>query len=402
MNKQYQIFKLKGKVQHYAWGGFHFIPSWLGIENAAQQPFAEYWMGAHSSAPSYINYNNEEQSLDKLIEKHPEHLLSQKTYQQFGTLPYLFKILDVHDMLSIQVHPSKTEAEKGFAHEQEKGIHISALHRNYKDKNHKPEMMVALSEFWLLHGFKQKEQIKQTLSHIKEFEGLIPIFNDGDYKALYSHVMLMPQHQTDAMLLPLIQKEIHLKEKKQLHKSDPGWWVSKLFDQKEVKDNFDKGIFSIYFFNIVNLHSGQAIFQDAGLPHAYLEGQNIELMASSDNVLRGGLTNKHIDVPELIKHTLFEGIAPVVINGSDKSHIEKNYASSTVDFGLSSITLKKGEVYESSSSSLEILCIMDGELQITGTNHLQALRGEAIAILPAEKYKIETPSFATIYKAFVP
>jgi mannose-6-phosphate isomerase len=305
-------------------------------------------------------------------------------------------------MLSIQVHPSKTEAEKGFAHEEQTGIHISAPHRNYKDKNHKPEMMIALSEFWLLHGFKQKEQLKQTLNHIKEFESLIPIFNDGDYKALYSHVMLMQQAQADALLLSLIKKEIHLKEKHQLHKTDPGWWVAKLFEQKEVKDNFDKGIFSIYFFNILNLHPGQAIFQDAGLPHAYLEGQNIELMASSDNVLRGGLTNKHIDVPELMKHTLFEGIDPVIINGTNKPHGEKNYESAAADFGLSSITLKTGQVYRYNSSSLEILCIMDGELQITGSNHLQAHRGEAIAILPAEKYKIETPSSATIYKAFVP
>ena len=329
-------------MQHYAWGGSAFIPAWLGIENNSHKPFAEYWMGAHPSASSDIIYNNDEYDLNKLIKEDSLHFLSKETLDQFDGLPYLFKILDVHDMLSIQVHPSKTEAEKGFANEENSGVHIHAPHRNYKDKNHKPEMMVALSEFWLLHGFKQKEELKEVLYEVKEFESLIKFFSGGNYKALYKHVMTLPQKDVDILLRPLIEREILLNQQAQLNKSQPGWWVAKLFEHHQPINNFDRGIFSIYFFNIVELNPGEAIFQDAGVPHAYLEGQNMELMASSDNVLRGGLTSKHIDVKELMKHVLFEGIQPTIIKGIQKSSNEKIYPSAAIDFGISNIELKSG------------------------------------------------------------
>jgi mannose-6-phosphate isomerase len=402
MNTQDKIFKLIGQTRHYEWGGVDFIPEWLGIENISQKPFAEYWMGAHPSAPSYLIFENETYALDELIKKNPAKFLSEKINQQFGTLPYLFKILDVHDMLSIQVHPSKTEAEKGFEREEKSGINISAPNRNYKDKNHKPEMMVALSDFWLLHGFKQKEAIKKVLRDVKEFESLVKVFGEDDYKALYEFVMKLSQKDTDELLLPLIKREIGLKEKNQLQKNDPGWWVAKLFEGKEVKDNFDKGIFSIYFFNIVELKKGEGIYQDSGIAHAYLKGQNVELMASSDNVLRGGLTNKYIDVDELMKHILFEGVEPYVIKGIEKNSGEKNYPADAIDFGMIKIELKNGEEYESVSSSLEIFCIMDGSLYINGGNSLKAKKGEVVTVLPNENYKISTTDFVVLYKAFVP
>jgi mannose-6-phosphate isomerase len=402
MQTQDKIFKLIGQIRHYAWGGFDFIPAWLGIENISNKPFAEYWMGAHPSTPSYIIHENEKYNLNELIKENPDQFLSEKINHQFHELPYLFKIMDVHDMLSIQVHPSKTEAEKGFEREERSGIHVSAPHRNYKDKNHKPEMLVALSEFWLLHGFKKREELKKILLDVKEFESFIKIFGDKNYKALYEHVMMMPQKDADKLLLPLIKREIELKQKNQLQKNDPGWWVAKLFERKDVKDNFDKGIFSIYFFNIVQLKKGEAVFQNAGLPHAYLEGQNMELMSSSDNVLRGGLTDKHIDVEELMKHILFEELEPDIIKGIEKNGGERNYPVGTGDFGMSKIELKTGEVYESVSSSMEIFCIMEGTLQINGINSLNVHKGEAFAILPDENYKISTNGFATLYKAFVP
>src|SRR5574337_1059740 len=116
---QDKIFRLKGKVQHYAWGGYEFIPKWLGIENAKHTPFAEYWMGAHS--------------LNELVKGFPAITIGEKVAQRFGELPYLFKILDVHEMLSIQVHPAKAEAIKGFDEEEAGGVPIDAATRNYKD-----------------------------------------------------------------------------------------------------------------------------------------------------------------------------------------------------------------------------------------------------------------------------
>ncbi|HEY6975405.1 MAG TPA: type I phosphomannose isomerase catalytic subunit, partial [Chitinophagaceae bacterium] len=111
---QDKIFKLKGKVQHYTWGGYEFIPHWLGIENKEHKPYAEYWMGAHPSASSELQTANGDLSLYELIKGFPEITIGNKVQAQFGELPYLFKILDVKDMLSIQVHPTRSEAVKGF------------------------------------------------------------------------------------------------------------------------------------------------------------------------------------------------------------------------------------------------------------------------------------------------
>ncbi len=398
---QDKFFKLKGKVQNYAWGGTEFIPHWLGIKNDEKKPFAEYWMGAHASAPSTIIINETEYYLDKLIKEQPGKFIGQQTQNEFGELPYLFKILDVKDMLSIQVHPTKKEAEKGFEEEERKGIDIKDSKRNYKDKNHKPEVMVALSEFWLLHGFLMKEKLHNVLKTVPEFDGFNEIFLEKDYKGLYEYVMTIPQHEADNLLSKLVERELQNKQNNQLTKQDAGWWVAKLYQHNKPNENFDRGIFSIYFLNIVKAEPGEAIFQGAGLPHAYLEGQNVELMANSDNVLRGGLTPKHIDVPELIKHIKFEGIEPNVMKGKHVND-EVNYACPVKDFGISKIELNENESYKSQSQSMETIVIIDGEFQIKGSNLLTAKKGETIAILPNEIYNISTQNHVLAYKAFVP
>ena len=399
---QDKIFKLKGKVQHYAWGGYEFIPHWLGIPNTGHKPFAEYWMGAHPSASSDIVTPNGSLSLNELIKGFPEITIGNNVQQKFGELPYLFKILDVHEMLSIQVHPTKEEAIKGFEEEEAKGIPVGAATRNYKDKNHKPEVMVALSEFWLLHGFLQQESLKKVLQSVPEFEKFVSLFKNDDYKKLYQHVMEMSQNEVNALLTPLVHRELQRKKDNELTKDQPGWWVTKLFEHQTSVENIDRGIFSVYFFNIVKANPGEAIFQGAGIPHAYLEGQNVELMANSDNVLRGGLTPKHIDVPELLKHTTFKGVAPNIMMGEQMKTGEKNYSCPVDDFGISKIELKQSQTYSGTASSLEIIVAIDGEMQISGTNNLSIRRGEAAAILCGETYNISTPSSVMAYKAFVP
>ncbi len=133
--QQDKIFKLKGKVQHYAWGGTAFIPQWLGISNPENKPFAEYWMGAHPSASSNHKYSSRRKKFMRInIKKMQDFFIGEKISKTFGELPYLFKILDVKDMLSIQVHPSKEAAAKGFDDEEANNILITASNRNYKDK----------------------------------------------------------------------------------------------------------------------------------------------------------------------------------------------------------------------------------------------------------------------------
>jgi len=400
---QDKIFKLKGKVQNYAWGGYEFIPAWLGIENKEQKPYAEYWMGAHPSASSDIVTPNGELSLNQMIADQHESFTGQKVFDQFGELPYLFKILDVRDMLSIQVHPTKAAAEKGFNEEESGGIKIDSSFRNYKDRNHKPEIMIALSDFWLLHGFLKEADLKKVLCTVPEFKGLEKIFDDGNYKALYEYVMRMPQDQVNNLLTPLVRRELQQKQNNNLTKDQPGWWCSKLYEGKEEFGNIDRGVFSIYFFNIVKTNAGEAVFQAAGVPHAYLEGQNVELMANSDNVLRGGLTTKHVDVPELLKHIIFSGLTPVVMKGENLKDGEINYQCPVSDFGISKIELHPGEAYDNTSASLEIFVVMEGEMEIKGSvNNLSVKKGEAAAILFNETYQISTGSHVLAYKAFVP
>lgn len=399
---QDRIFELKGKVQHYAWGGFEFIPHWLQVAAIPQQRYAEYWMGAHPSASSVLKAGNEEIDLNSLIKQAPDAIIGKETFSRFGELPYLFKILDVKEMLSIQVHPSKAEAEKGFAAEEAAGIPINASHRNYKDKNHKPEVMVALSDFWLLHGFLQPDALKKVLHSIPAFSSLVAVFEKDGYKGLYQYVMELPQLQVNLLLLPLVLAERQKKQAGKLDKSQPGWWVAKLYEGQEFIGDIDRGVFSIYFFNIVNVQPGGAVFQGAGVPHAYLEGQNVELMANSDNVLRGGLTPKHVDVPELLKHTIFEGITPVIMQGDDAGNGERTYACPVPDFGISKIELPAGGTLRHITSSLEIIVVMEGSLRVAGRGMVTASKGGAVAILAGEAYEIQAVQSVLAYRAFVP
>ena len=150
-------------------------------------------------------------------------------------------------------------------------------------------------------GLKKEEEIRTVLQSVPEFNDFQPVFENEGYFGLYKHIMELPQAAADVVLKPLVTREASAGQTKE----SPGYWVSKLYNRKLPESNFDKGIFSIYLFNIVKLKKGEGIFQAAGVPHAYMEGQNVELMANSDNVLRGGLTPKHIDVSELLKHTHF-------------------------------------------------------------------------------------------------
>ncbi|MVT11224.1 mannose-6-phosphate isomerase, class I [Chitinophaga tropicalis] len=400
-----KLFRLEGKVQNYAWGGFHYIPSLLGIPETGK-PSAEYWMGAHQSAPSAITVNGGASTLDQLIKANPESVLGPKVWKRFGELPYLFKILDVKDMLSIQVHPTKAEAEKGFARENEAGIPLNASHRNYKDANHKPEIMVALSEFWLLHGFLPEDKLKEVLKTVPEFASLAPVFEKEGYFGLYKTVMEMPQEEVNTFLRPLAERVLPAYQAGTLKKADPAFWTGRaIANDPEGLNRLDRGIFSIYFFNILEVHPGEAVFQDAGIPHAYLEGQNVELMANSDNVLRGGLTPKHIDVPELLKHTRFEAVHPKILTGAAvKGGVEKIYHSPAPDFEVSRIVLQPGERYEHTSLSTEILLVLDGSGVITGADGegISLGKGQAAVALFEAGYKIESQTGITIYKAGVP
>lgn len=398
-----KLFALKGSIQNYAWGGTQFIPDLLGIKNNTEK-CAEYWLGAHAKAPSTIFTSEGELKLNAYLDANPNSRLGADITNKFGRLPFLFKVLDVYDMLSIQVHPTKIEAEKGFKFENEQGIPLTAAHRNYKDDNHKPEIMVALSEFWLLHGFLPKAKLSERLKTIPEFMDLISVFNDEGYYGLYKQVMEQSEVECNQMLRPLIDRIMPLYLSGKLDKSNPDYWAAKAVDTALDKNVLDRGIYSIYFFNIVRASKGEAIFQDAGIPHAYLEGQNMELMANSDNVLRGGLTPKHIDVPELLKHVIFEETIPNVMSGElQEDNIERIYKTPAPDFELSKIDVSKSDTYQSISKTAQVLIVIEGEATISEGQDTLALKKGECAFLEAESnYTISTRSSGTLYKATAP
>jgi mannose-6-phosphate isomerase len=398
-----KISLLKGKVQNYAWGGTQYIPELLGLE-ISENPCAEYWLGAHVNAPSILKTTEGDKSLDEYLNLNLTKVLGAKITDKFGRLPFLFKVLDVNDMLSIQVHPSKKEAEKGFKFENEQGIPLTAKNRNYKDNNHKPEIMVALSEFWLLHGFLPKEKLIQVLKKIPEFNHLLSVFEENGYFGLYKQVMEQTTEESNKILQPLIDRLLPLYKAGELDRTNPGYWAAKAVDSADDTTVLDKGIYSIYFFNIVMANKGEAIFQDAGIPHAYLEGQNMELMANSDNVLRGGLTPKHVDVPELLKHVIFEETNPNIMLGElQEDGIERIYKSPAPDFELSQIALNSEAKYQSITQTAQVLIVIEGEAEVSeGDVSLVLKKGQAAFLSAESNYSITSPSFATIYKATAP
>lgn len=374
------VYKLKGVVQHYSWGGTTYIPQLLSVANPEGKPYGEYWLGAHPAAPAIVEEKNI--SLYQLLADNPAATLGEDVAAKFHTLPYLFKILDVRQMLSIQVHPSKAAAEEEFEKESNKGIPLTAPHRNYKDRNHKPELMVALSDFYLLHGFKEEAALKEVFHRVPELTALQVHFQDGNYRSLYETVMTLPQEKVDEILTPLMQRIIPAYESQQLQKENEDFWAARAALTFCKNNQYDRGIFSIYFFNLLHLKKGEAIYQPAGLPHAYLEGQNVEVMANSDNVLRAGLTDKHVDVPELMKHVKFEPTLPQIIPAKETP--EQSFDAPVAEFHLRKYVPEKEALLSPHSAAIVFVTEGKGVLR-SGNAELELKRGEAALLLPGNE-----------------
>ncbi len=398
------IGNLTGIVKHYDWGGAVFIPALLDVSNTENKPFAEYWLGVHPQADCKIIFPDGNTTLLRdYINGNADVLLGQNVYKQFGNVPFLLKALDVNDMLSIQVHPSKAAAEKDFAAENAAGVPLDSPQRNYKDTNHKPELMVAMGDFWLLHGFRPPALMKEILASIPELTFLLPVFGEHNYAEVYKLVMEMPQEEVNSRLDSLLARILPLYKSAQISKSSPDYWAAKGHLTFSKPGKTDRGIFSVYLFNLVEVKEGQAVFQDAGVPHAYLFGQNIEIMASSDNVLRGGLTNKHIDVKELLKHTKCEPTYPDILNG-EKNGAHTVYKTPAPEFELSSFDLKKGESAVVNVLTTEVLLLVKGNVTLnSGNDSLEIHTGQPSAVLfPGKDIGLTAGEDSLVFKATVP
>ncbi len=353
-------------------------------------------MGAHAKGPGELL--NDERTLADLIAASPTEILGSKVANRFeDRLPFLFKVLDVREMLSIQVHPTKKAAEAGFAREEADGPERDAPDRNYRDDNHKPELGVALSDFYLLHGFQSADQISRTLESVPGWETLGATLRTDGVAGLYAYVMKASQAEVDTLLEPLAREL----DGNTYEKSDPAFWAKRAFEQYMVDGHYDRGIFSVYWFNLVHLRPGEGIFQDAGIPHAYLEGACLELMANSDNVLRGGLTPKHIDVPELMKNTRFEEVLPAKIRPESEADGWNTYPTPAPDFELSFRDIPEGEeVAVATTGGPCILLLMSGAL--SGTDSLKLTEDQrTVFVASGAEFVLEAERQSRVFRARV-
>jgi mannose-6-phosphate isomerase len=200
----------------------------------------------------------------------------------------------------------------------------------FKDDNHKPELMVALCEFWLVQGFQSDENIRATLARNPELKSIEDYYVIHGLKDTYQYLMTMPQEEVNAILKPLGQRIKPLYESNVLPKDDINFWAARAYFTFNKKGVCDRGIFSLYLMNLVKLNKDEGIYQAPGVLHAYLEGQNVECMAASDNVVRGGLTSKYIDTEQLLSIVLFEHKLPQIITPD----VDGNYQTAAAEFQL--------------------------------------------------------------------
>lgn len=405
-----RLLRLEADVQPYAWGDTRFIPSLLGIPNPGQKPFAELWMGAHPDLPSRAIVGGQKIALDSLLEQAAEQILGQAAVEFADRLPYLLKILSAATPLSIQAHPTKRQAEEGFVRENATRVALSARERNYRDDNHKPEMISALTDLYALRGFRPLTEISEVLRTVPELRGVMPGFRaePPDLKVLYERLMGLTQHDVDAILDPLIRRLDQTHRQSPFTRLDREYWVLRADREYSQRNHHDRGLFSVYLLNLLHLSPGQALFLPAGILHAYLEGAGVEIMANSNNVLRGGLTEKHVDVDELLRTVIFEGEEPQIVHAKQIGDTcEWIYPAPVREFQLRRIELDGTRPYISGMHhSADIMIVVekaDGPVTVADDHQTLVLdRGQVVLAPHGVNYSVEATGAATLYKGTVP
>jgi mannose-6-phosphate isomerase len=398
---------LKNTVQDYAWGSLTAIPELLG-QPAPGCPQAEMWMGAHPKAPSQVYHDGKWESLLQVIEAHPADVLGEKAAQRFGKkLPYLFKVLAAVKPLSIQAHPNSQQAKKGFARENRLGISLIASNRNYKDDNHKPECICALTQFWGMNGFRANSEIIRYLSCLCKdvLEDEIALLksqpNSQGLKRLFKSLLTMSPEKKTAAISSALSRAGHFNAPRDLSADPVFQWIQRLHAEYPM----DLGVLFPALFNLFCLEPGQALYLASGEPHAYLEGVAIELMANSDNVLRGGLTQKHLDVPELLNILSFQEQVPSVIQPRRCSAVEWVYETPAEEFSLSVISVFPKVYWISPGNrSAEILLCTQGQIVLdsgTDDDPIHLFKGVSV-VIPASIAQYHLYGSGVCYKASVP
>ena len=360
MSTSPRFYRMHNVIQDYAWGSTTSINQLFGTANPENKPQAEIWMGAHANGCSQIEVDGKQTLLSDVIEADKETMIGAETAGTFGELPYLFKVLAAANALSIQVHPSKAQAEAGFAKEEEQGIPRTAGNRNYKDPNHKPELVYALTPYQAMNGFREFAEIVANFRalEIAEIRLLVDALeanlNESGLETFFESMLSLEGEIKDTCVAKLLAYA-------EVNQADELFGLI-----LELAEQYpgDIGLFAPLMLNTLTLQPGEAMFLYACTPHAYLKGTGLEIMANSDNVLRAGLTPKYMDVPELVSCTTCQPIpfdsllmAPQVENGAE------HYPIPVPDFKFSVYQQVDGQ--ELVTNSAEILFAVDAPLTVS-------------------------------------
>lgn len=344
--------------------------------------------------------------MSELIKQNQPAYLSAETAAKFGDLPFLFKILAAEHALSIQVHPSKQDAEVGFEKEQSAGIPLNASHRNYKDPNHKPELVYALTSYQAMNGFRSYAEIIEAFSlcDIDELRAPLDAFkreiNSQGLRDFFVHILTMEGETKERALKQLLAHASRQSEQCTDSEQGTDSDVFKLILDLSTQYPGDVGLFAPLLLNVITLQPGEAMFLSARTPHAYIKGTGLEIMANSDNVLRAGLTPKHMDVEELVKCTDF---VPKPFNSlvlePNANGCQSLYPVPVADFSFSILNQPNNEVVEANSA--EILMAIDADLTLVSDNGetLTAAKGQSVFV-PAYVGHYRIQSAGRVARAF--
>ena len=403
------VMKLENSIRHYAWGSMTALARLQG-RPAGQEPEAELWIGAHPQSPSAVTVAGRRVTLDRLVAERPTETLGPVAQRFGGALPFLLKVLAVAEPLSIQAHPTLAQAAAGFAREEAAGIAADAPQRSYRDRNHKPEVVVALEPYWLLSGFRPCEEIARHLAAVD-----VPALQAAGadlrsapgaetLRALVAAALRLDAGQRADLVARAVA---HADGQVQESPSDSdsvaaARWVRRLAAQYPD----DAGVLSPWLLNLVQLAPGEGMYTGAGTLHATLHGTGVELQASSDNVLRGGLTPKHVDVPELLRVGSFATAAAAVLRPPPAANGERHYATPTAEFALSSVALDQlppETPFAAATGGPEILLLLhgDGVVRDPAGREVSCRPGESLFV-PAAVPRYEVRGTGLMFRARVP
>jgi len=372
--------RLDSPIRAYAWGSRTVIATVQGRGAPTEQPEAELWLGAHPAAPSRLLRDGRERTLVEVVEADPDAELGAAVAAEHGPqLPFLLKLLAADEPLSIQAHPDAGQARSGFAAEEAAGIPRDDPRRNYVDPNHKPELLCAVSQFEVLCGFRDPAQ---TLAIVDRLDApmlaaaVAPLRARPDAEGLRATV-------TGLFALGDTHREKLVAQVLGASRDQPGEPYATVVELAERCPG-DIGVVVALLLNRVRLAPGEAIFVAAGVPHAYLRGVGIELLASSDNVVRGGLTPKHVDAAELLRLLRFAPGEVRPLEPEEPAPGVRVWRPPVREFALTRVELDSGsQLVELPADGPRILFCLSGDVRAENRHGALTLSSGDAVFVPA-------------------